>query len=443
MLRAPHGRSARNHVGMSKPNRLPLEDLQPIVRLDERSVQLVNVVFDDADVVRYLRSLEVAEDGGALSQEIERALRIGSLCLEKTARDAGLDYLEARTQHLVDQFEGAVAGLVDEAAQQLSSSDGTLVPRVQRMVEDVRGQLQKDLQAVRQVVDAGDPKSSLGQVLEQLRRLMDVDRTDSVPFLLKAQIQRSVSPQGELLANFRQVVEEVFAPVQKQVDALKADLAARQAVEVLTQSTPLKGFDFEDQLVPPLKALAQSLGAELAKTGDDNRPGDFVLDLAGSLAGEELRLVVEAKDTTAKFGVPKIKEALGKAMVERGAQVGILVCKTAEGLTLEVGEFFEGVAPQGKVFACTPAFLNLAVRMAVALHRLETRQQSRPEFDAHGVLDQVLSIRKLLDGMAEVRKQLTAIDKAGIAIGAAVEAHKKGVAAALLRIEELLAGAQE
>ncbi len=121
--------------------------------------------------------------------------------------------------------------------------------------------------------------------------------------------------------------------VGSEVDRLLAVMSERtkrmEGVRALQERVAAKGFAFEELLAPALDSAFSALSDVLTTTGAEkgiaeDKVGDFVVELnPRDTGGRDRRIVFEAKDR--KLSMDKALDELDAAMLNRDAQVGVLV----------------------------------------------------------------------------------------------------------------------
>jgi hypothetical protein len=123
-------------------------------------------------------------------------------------------------------------------------------------------------------------------------------------------------------------VDAVAAEVQRLLTALDEKSLRAESMRRMGQRVAAKGFDFEDALGPALEACYSPHEDILEVTGAspgiaDEKVGDFVVTVnPRDTSGRDLKIVFEAKDR--KLTVQKALAEIDAAMVNRGAQVGVM-----------------------------------------------------------------------------------------------------------------------
>jgi hypothetical protein len=129
-------------------------------------------------------------------------------------------------------------------------------------------------------------------------------------------------------------IDAVGAEVDRLLSALSERSKRIEAVRSLQQRIASKGLEFEELLAPALDTAFSPLADVLTITGAekgiaDDKVGDFVVEVNPRDTGGRLRrIVIEAKDR--KLSMDKTLTELDAAMMNRDAQVGVIVFARAE-----------------------------------------------------------------------------------------------------------------
>jgi len=119
----------------------------------------------------------------------------------------------------------------------------------------------------------------------------------------------------------------------------------------------------KNEVLGRLQAWGQTIGAEIAHVGVDNKPGDITVKASDSAnESSKFQLVVEVRDRQSPKGRKAVSDDLAAAMAERGTAYAIYLSRSREGLGQELGEWAEGVCDRGPWVACTNEHLVTAMR---------------------------------------------------------------------------------
>jgi hypothetical protein len=388
-----------------------LENVKIIVT--DSNMEIANYVTGEPVVVQhFLQTLEPDR-----LSELDRTLQIGAICLQKAQLANDIDFVNMRVDKMLFDFENGLKALPDALSQKLGVQHGGVLFPVAKLVEDVKKDVAESLKSVRAGVDPRDPSSALAQALSSIGNLLDPKRTDSVQHKLQTAIEKFAAQDGDLAKTMGLVVGDAVThavrPLKDRLAEMEKQLVDQKRFAELVQATTLKGVDFEHELEIKLATLADAIGADLQYVGGDNKAGDFVLKLRpDGISAIDLTIVIEAKNQqTAKGRVP-VKDAIGKAMAHRGAQVGIYVVKEEGGLAAEISNFHHGDSEHGTYFACAADNVGFMLRLAIFVARLRAKRDQETVDEAY-VQNQVEAIRTALKKFSNLQKSAGAI--AGLA----------------------------
>jgi hypothetical protein len=153
---------------------------------------------------------------------------------------------------------------------------------------------------------------------------------------LELTVRQALEVGGAVLlhGSARSTVDAVSAEVDRLLAVLSERSERLEAVRSLHERVAAKGFLFEELLAPVLDAAFSPHADVLTVTGAekgiaDHKVGDFVVSVnPRDTGGRDRRIVVEAKDR--KLSMEKALAELDAAMLNRDAQVGVLVFAKAE-----------------------------------------------------------------------------------------------------------------
>ena len=180
--------------------------------------------------------------------------------------------------------------------------------------------------------------STLGKALKEIKNLLDPKRKDSVQSSIQEATDKITSKDGALTSAVKSVVSDSVKPLADEVDKLTKEIRGQEAAKEALEQTIQKGSSYEDVVVESLQKWSSAFGAEVHHVGTDNRPGDilFKVPSTSSFAGEEILIVIEAKDQQARAGRKVIGDSLRNAMAERGADAAIYLSRSLNGFAKEI-----------------------------------------------------------------------------------------------------------
>ena len=125
-------------------------------------------------------------------------------------------------------------------------------------------------------------------------------------------------------------------------DSLAKEIYGQEAAAEAIERTPLKGFDYEEQIVAIVQDWARPIGAQVYHVGPDNRPGDVVVKIDESApSGIPLAIAIEVRDRQSPAGRLVVSNDVAAAMAQRNATMGIYLSRTRDGFAKEIGEWAE------------------------------------------------------------------------------------------------------
>ena len=260
-------------------------------------------------------AFEAASACVARGEEVEAIVRemlnLGGQMLLHGASQATVDSVSAEVDRLIDAV--AIA-----AAEELPKSLEEPLQHVDAIIaEHFDGKRKDSIQ--QQLVDAFEAASA-GQQKSLISALLD----ESGPLgVLKAELasklQFMVSRQDELLTKISAVGEQMVGAAR-----LKEEKERGTAKGVTYEQQVV---DFVESAFRPFEDIVESTGTDSGSDG--GKCGDCVVSLKPTdTAGEDIRIVVEAKDRS--LSVRRALDELDRAMSNREATVGIMVFAKGE-----------------------------------------------------------------------------------------------------------------
>lgn len=225
-------------------------------------------------------------------------------------------------------------------------------------------------------------------------------------------VEAILDPNNGPLSGLRKEITE-------EIKSLRDEIIKKDAKQEMVNSTPLKGYEFEDKCEEILSDIVSNhLGDELERTTNKTGEitgclkGDFVISLKEK---QNKKIVLEAKDIE-NISQPMIIETMEKAMSNRRASYGILVVKYKEGLPRKIGVFNEfrgniAVVALGSKEEETffPELLHVAYQWA----RLRLGTDIMIDQKALKILDEgIKQISSKLEVFSQFQRQSTNIEKA-------------------------------
>jgi hypothetical protein len=254
---------------------------------------------------------------------------------------------------------------------------------------------------------------------------------------VRAAVNGITGGDGPLAKAVRDVVAEAVQPLKDEVDGLAKEVRGREAAREALEQTTQKGASYETRVVEELQAWAAVAGAQVEHVGADNRPGDVIVVVTqGSLAGERLRIVVEARDRQTPVGRRVIADTMAHAIHERETECGIYVSATGSGLACDIGEFAEGDTEAGRFVACTHEYLRFALRLLLIQARLDRESAAPSEVNKGLLLDQMGRVRTALDRIKTINRRVTEVRSGADGIEEEARALREEIRDALNKMDD-------
>jgi len=418
----------------------------PRIRLTESSVVISQLEITRRDVVEFIRRLPEGERETALVNAIE----IGAFCLERAQVSRDTEFVRRQVEAViadVDRAATRIPGAIEAAlAAKIGTGEGQVLEPVDRLVKAAEAAVATKLGEVRKLfadeLDPAKETGALGSALRAVRDRLDPAREDSIQGAVRAAVQAITGGDGPLAKAVRDVVSEAMKPLKEEVDGLAKEVRGREAAREALEQTTQKGATYEARVVEELQAWARVAGAQVEHVGGDNRPGDvLVVVTRGSLAGEPLRIAIEARDRQERLGRKAIADTMVEAIREREGDCGIYVSATRSGLGADIGDFAEGETEAGRFVACTHGNLPVALRLLIVQARLDRASDSSAEVNKGLLLDQIGRVRTALERIKTINRRVTEVRSGAEGIEEESRALRDEIRDALAKMDDAIRAA--
>jgi Uncharacterized protein conserved in bacteria (DUF2130) len=417
----------------SEKPQLPLDGPgEAVVRVLEDRLVIERLDVSDERAARVVR--ERAKAGRRPAETVEKAIEIGARVLDTEETAANVDYVRA-------EFERHAGALRERLVRSLEEGDTRLGERIAESFDGSRdGSVQKDIDRL------------VAQALEQQRTAL----------LKLFSAEEGANPlqdfKGAMIRAFKALDSRQQAEGEenrKRIDALtrelvelKAEREADERVAEAEEAGTRKGRTFEDLAYGALDRIASERGDAAHAVGDASseaggKKGDVVVEVEGGSGPPICRIVFEAKNK--KLSKNDAWAELNAAMSERDASFAVLVVASEEKVpsgTQEVQEY------QGNKMIVVldredpdPTALAYAYRYARA--RALMVGHANLAVDATGVRDSAEQAAAALKRANAIRKALTGVTRGADTAREQLNEMIGEVERCLLRIESLIAEADE
>jgi len=413
------------------------------LEIHDRTLSIRQLEVREPEVVDYISRLGEHERESAFVQ----ALLVGVFCLQRAQITQDTDFVRRQIERLladVTQAVGKIPGIAETAiVGKIGIENGQLLAPIHNLVTEVSRTTAGRLSDVRDLltgeIDPGKDSSTVGKALRALRDLLDPKRSDSVQGSIQAAVSQVTSENGVLAKAIKSVVSGAMEPFQNQLTTLTMEVRGnRAAAEVLAQ-TPAKGITYEEEVLQDLQSWAQAIGIGVEYVGQDNQPGDFILDVStNSLLPNPFSIVVEVRNRQSAVGRKSISDTLAKAMDTRRATAAIYLSKTRDGLAQEIGEWAEGIGDRGPWVACTDEHKLTAMRFLIVQKRLSILRETAAETDCASIEAQVQRIRTSLDRVKKISRRVGDVRTNADEIQQEAEALRDEIRDALSSVEDAI-----
>ena len=281
---------------------------------------------------------------------------------------------------------------------------------------------------------------------------------EKIEYLLKLGILSSKSAQmgnqidyidrklTETLYRLKEHVEEEFPSdesIRKILQELIAPLAILKGASEEHLKGTQKGFEFEEYCEKTLSSIAKMFGDRLEKTGEtvglveNSKKGDYVY----TIKENDKKIVLEMKDYTRPQTTPSLEKYLNEAISNRGTDYAIVISKSAQGFSKEVGMFQEY---GNKLFvALTPSdsdnseLHNELIVIAMRWARQKLVQKTS-EFDSAILQDKISNVQRTMKKFSNIKTKCTSISNISQEISGDVQELRTAIKTDLEEISKAL-----
>ena len=281
---------------------------------------------------------------------------------------------------------------------------------------------------------------------------------EKIEYLLKLGILSSKSAQmgnqtdyidrklTETLYRLKEHVEEEFPSdesIRKILQELIAPLAILKGASEEHLKGTQKGFEFEEYCEKTLSSIAKMFGDRLEKTGEtvglveNSKKGDYVY----TIKENDKKIVLEMKDYTRPQTTPSLEKYLNEAISNRGTDYAIVISKSAQGFSKEVGMFQEY---GNKLFvALTPSdsdnseLHNELIVIAMRWARQKLVQKTS-KFDSAILQDKISNVQRTMKKFSNIKTKCTSISSISEEISAEAQNLRDAIKTDLEEISKAL-----
>jgi ElaB/YqjD/DUF883 family membrane-anchored ribosome-binding protein len=419
------------------------ETMSNAFELTDDYLLITGITVTSKDAIAFLK--QIPEDERTAT--ITKAVEVGLFCLERGRNTQDIDFVKRQVQELINKVEtavGGVAGTTEKALLgKIGTDNGQVLAPIKSLVDTSTAAAKDRLEEVKRLLTNDlDPKSAtstLGMALFTLKTLLDPKHHDSVQNALSQAVSSVTDADGVLARTVSKCVGDSIQPLTQEVDRLAKQLRGEEMVMEAMENTPGKGPDYEELVAETLADWAKISGAQIERVGEDNKPGDFIVDFHDEASGaHSLRVVVEARDRQTAMGRQKIAQDLAPKFTQRKAHAAVYVSKTHAGLAKEIGEWAEGQCDGGAWVACTHEHLTLALRFVLVVQKIRKLREARPDIDSSVIQAQAQAIRTSLGRITTIKSKITTLKNTTEDIDTEANNLKSEVGSALNALEDAL-----
>jgi hypothetical protein len=423
---------------------------QNILNIDEATLKMdealrrVTLNKLNIDTPEFFHLIKKQESPAEQIQEARKVIEIGSFVKSKVEMVMDTDFIESRVKDMTHGFNTQMQFIQKEMIQEVDKNFDpaqaeSYTARMNRFfqekskefqetAEKAVGELINQNKKVSEKIDGSfdpDSKSSyMGQLItfvddfkKGIEKRFDVKQAGSLTHDLKQMLIEQFGEDGKLLQSVEKrfsldssdsFASQVFKKLEEIKQEVKATKSAAEAEEVIIQSTPKKGFVFEDILENALESIAASRGdivENLSTTSGEvtrSKKGDFNY----TLKSINKKIAIEAKSTPMK--TPKsVLEHIKITKENRSADYVIYLTEHEEQLHKQVGLFQEY---EDDKLVTHFGLLEVALKVAVSRLMLENSEiegidRGEVESEITAITNSIKNFRGITVAANNIRKE--------------------------------------
>ncbi len=405
------------------------------------NVRICDLDIPRKDVANYFLNIPENEHELAMIQAVE----VGVFCLERTKAGQETEFMRRQIELLIAKVEtkiNAIPGTVQkDLINKIGTNEGQVLAPIQTLINNVSDITKEKIKEIKDLLsndlDPSKTTSILGKALNSLKELLDPERKDSIQGSFEKALENVTAKDGVLTTTVKNVVSETIKQLTDEVKELSKEVRGKEAAEEVLQQSTGKGAPYEEEIVIELQKWASISGAEIQHVGNDNSPGDILVQFQPtSINSSKVTIIIEVKDRESNWGRKRITTALSEAMAERNANAAIFLTKTQDGLAKEIGDWAEGVTERGNFVATVHHNLTVAIRLLIAQQKLHDLHTIKSDIDPAIVENQLERIRTSLKRITNINTKVTGIRDSIASIEDEAESLKKEIRSALTEIED-------
>lgn len=413
------------------------------VEVRDGSILIRDLEIEDDRVAAFFAEA----DSESLDGLASRALIVGALSLERATMTANVDFLQKEVDGLVGNMRSSVHSFGKEILGKVGTDDDQVLAPLKKTLDTVKEDVEIKLKAVQDFLkDDLDPDSKTSKIsrsLDEIRNLLDGERTDSIQGRLRDAVEATTKKDGALVLSVKEVVDESLKGVREEMNRLTLQIAGEtgkeEGIQEIVEQTTKKGDPFERDVLEIIENWGAAAGVEVIHVGVDNQPGDIQLNF-GPLAagGESCRIIVETKDTGAAAGRKVIGDHMDERIAYRKCDAGVYIRKDESQYAKGIGGYAEGAGMEGPWVAATKDAIITAIRHARVLVHLQKATTGRGVVDVNGAIKGLEKIRhavRQVNGLTRTANEIAG--KAGD-VRTMAEALRSTIKAAVSDVEDTL-----
>jgi len=336
------------------------------------------------------------EDDKLIKDYLKRCLRLGAIALKGVNISERVDFVQKRFNSLKTDFGNVLTTYKEEISENLEK-------QYKEFFDVLEGE-----NGVKSCLDTHFGEK--GTLLD----LIDKFFGEKGKFLELFSLELPNSPFNLIKNEFIQKVNDLSL-------RLENHFAGKEAEENIKEKTPLKGYDYEDQLEIILNEITEQFNdivepVQTMGTETRGKKGDFIINISNNSDSKKLRLAIEAKSgkmsITGKTGILSI---LDNSLKERNADYAIAAFKDinllpqtyqkSNGMLREYGN--------NKIIcvANESEWFPLKIAYKLARSRMVMHKEKGSEVDSESINTKIEGVINSLKNFTSIQSNLTQLVK--------------------------------
>ncbi len=423
------------------------------IEISNNGLLIKDLIITDPETVGFYNSIDTDE---VRLDSLKLAIKLGTTMVERANVSSQMDFVEKRMAEVMSHSESQAKDITDATALLIQKSFDP--EEADSAITAVKGVIESTLDPMRLAANyikeqqkfldtSFDPANGDGYSGKMVKTFSDMENKFQEMFnpdsktSFPSWIENSLG--DNLSKSLTEQVGNMQSIIRKELTDIKEDLAkaqsAKEAVDELTEKTPIKGVNFEGEVQLRLELVAKNTGDIVTNTTNDigivsaSKKGDFNYDINGL---EDQRIVIETKNTP-MLSCPVVFKSMEKTMQNRSASFGIYITNTEEQLQKQIGTW--QVFTEKNLIVTHSDMLEPSIKVAKML--MSITNESVDGVDTGELEKQLVLITDAIKKTQAVKSKLTNIEDSVTFLRNLEFERNKAVEGAISNIREVISKA--